>query len=236
MTKQEERKRHPAIRPRDAATLIIVRRETAMPEVLMGHRSARHVFMPNTFVFPGGRVDDEDARVQPAQDLRHEVVARLTRQATARRARMLALAAIREAFEETGLIVGEPVDRPPDPDALPRGWRPFYDRGFAPRLDCLDYVFRAITPPGDVRRFNARFFIVDRRHVTGEIGGSGELVDLQWLPIEEALQMRNTPGITKHVLREVRRLLSHTDPWSLPAAHAVPVFRARYGRDVMEYD
>jgi 8-oxo-dGTP pyrophosphatase MutT (NUDIX family) len=103
-------------------------------------------------------------------------------------------------------------------------------------LEVLDYVFRAITPPGDVRRFHARFFIADARHATGELKGSGELVDLQWIPIDEAIAMPNTPGITTHVLEEVRGLLEKTDPMDLPAAHSVPVYHRRHGRDRVDHD
>ena len=62
-----------AVRPRDAATLILVRNDGATPQVLMGQRHANHKFMPNKFVFPGGRVDPADSRVRPADgpDARH---------------------------------------------------------------------------------------------------------------------------------------------------------------------
>ncbi len=227
--------RRRALRPRDAATLILVRRDCPEPAVLMGHRSARHVFMPNTFVFPGGRVDPEDARVPVAAPLREAVQARLTRHATPTRARALALTAIREAFEETGLMLGRPATGL-DPERVPASWRGFFERGLAPALDVLDYVFRAITPPGDVRRFHARFFIADARHIRGEVAGSGELLDLQWIPIDRALDMPNTPGITRMVLREVRNLLAGTDPMELPAAHPVPTYRALYGKERLSYD
>jgi len=224
------------IRPRDAAALILVRREGPQPSVLMGHRHHKHVFMPNTFVFPGGRVDLEDARVPVAAPLRPPVAERLTRSATPRRAQALALAAIREAFEETGLFIGRPPKEPVDRDRLAPTWQPFFDTGLAPALDLLDYVFRAITPPGDVRRFNARFFICDAAHAQGTLGGSGELVDLTWLPIDEALTTPNTPGITKMVLREVKRLLAETDPWNLPSGHPVPRYHALHGREQISYD
>ena len=227
--------RRRALRPRDAATLILVRREGPVPEVLMGHRSARHVFMPNTFVFPGGRVDPEDARIPVAAPLRPSVVHRLEKNATPTRTRALALAAVREAFEETGLLIGRPADGV-DPARVPASWRPFFAQGVAPALDVLDYVFRAITPPGDVRRFHARFFIADARHIRGEVKGSGELLDLQWIPIDRAIEMPNTPGVTGRVLREVRRLLAQTDPMELPAAHQVPVYRALYGKEHVSYD
>src|SRR3546814_5597417 len=88
------------------------------------------------------------------------------------RVQALALAAVREAFEETGLLIGRPAPAPVDPAKLAETWRPFFETGLAPALDLLDYVFRAITPPGDVRRFNARFFICDAAHARGSLGGS----------------------------------------------------------------
>src|SRR3546814_221205 len=100
------------LRPRDAATLIIVRRGKNGGEVLMGERSAAHVFVPENYVFPGGRVDRSDAFVQPATPLRPDVLERLSRSATPRRALALAMAAVRETFEETGLVVGRPVETP----------------------------------------------------------------------------------------------------------------------------
>ena len=78
---------------------------------------------------------------------------------------------------------------------------------------------------------------MDSRDTHGEIGGSGELIDLQWLPIDEAISMPSTPNVTAFALEEVRRLLAETDPMDLPAAHPVPMFRWRRGRgDGVEYD
>ena len=230
-----------ALKPRDAATLIVVDRTSDAlaerePRILMGHRSGRHVFMPNTFVFPGGRLDEDDSKAPVQGDLRPPVLERLRRTASMRKARALACTAIRETFEETGLMVGAAHNDDVNPDTLPEDWRPIFETGLAPRLDCLDYVARAVTPPNDVRRFNARFFIVDRRNTSGELGGSGELVDLQWIPIADALAMPRTPAPTSIALREVRRLLAEGDPWDLPSGHSVPVYLARYGKDVIEYD
>ncbi len=196
--------REKPMRPRDAATLILMRRRDGEIEVLMGRRSPRHAFMPNTFVFPGGRVDPEDAAIAPLSDLRPPVLERLKRNASARRSRALALAAIREAFEETGLALGVPHGGRVDIERLPASWRPFYLTGLAPSLDQLDYVFRAITPRGDVRRFHARFFLADERHAAGALGGSGELQDLQWIAIDRAVAMPETPGVTARALAEVR--------------------------------
>ena len=93
-----------AVRPRDAATLILVRRDGTEPKILMGKRSAGHAFMPNKFVFPGGKVDAADSRLRPPGDLHPQVLARLMKGCSQSRARGLAMAAIRETYEETGLI------------------------------------------------------------------------------------------------------------------------------------
>ena len=55
--------------PRDAATLILYRQTSDGPRILMGCRSEGHDFMPNKYVFPGGRVDDEDELVPALTEL-----------------------------------------------------------------------------------------------------------------------------------------------------------------------
>ena len=196
-----------AARPRDAASLVLVRRDAAGGvEVLMGQRNARHRFMPESYVFPGGRVDPREGQIGFGVELKPYVLAKLSKACSAVRAMALALAAIRETFEETGLLVG----RPPNgaaPGRVPPAWQPFLDRGLVPAVDELHYIARAITPPFRPIRFHARFFMVDARHVSGELGGSGELEFLRWLPIQEA-EALPVPAITARVLREVDRLMA----------------------------
>ena len=93
------------VRPRDAATLIIVRRDAAKPRLLMGRRHGGHDFMPDKWVFPGGRIDRSDFRAPYASDLRPEILARLEKTAPQARCRALALTAVRETFEEAGLLL-----------------------------------------------------------------------------------------------------------------------------------
>ena len=176
-----EETHHDYIRPRDAATLIIVKDQR---EVLLGLRSHKHVFMPHRYVFPGGRVDSGDSRVPSPMRLKPEVENKLLETTTAARARALGMAAIRETFEETGLIVG--TEHHTSIRSRSKHWRPFFERGVVPALDKLEYFARAVTPPGRVRRFDARFFTVDARHVSGTLRSNGELEDLQWVPIEAA--------------------------------------------------
>ena len=205
----EKKEENPIVRPKDAATLIIVRKDHGRPRVLMGQRHARHKFMPNKFVFPGGRVDAGDSRVQSLSDLSEPVKDKLTRSCSEARARGFAMAAIRETFEEAGLIVGKPHNN--HYQTRSKSWLPFFSEGFAPILRPLDLVARAITPPNRFRRFDARFFCVDAQHVHGldqqHIIGSGELLKLHWATFIEA-QKLELPQITQFVLQEVERRLN----------------------------
>jgi 8-oxo-dGTP pyrophosphatase MutT (NUDIX family) len=213
----------PAARPRDAATLILYRQSRHSTEILMGERHGGHSFMPNRYVFPGGRVDPEDWRVRVAAELREPVAARLRKAATPARARALAAAAVRETFEETGLLVARPD---PDPGAdVPANWHEFFATGFAPALDVLDYVVRAVTPPFRPKRFNARFFAANAEHAHGTIKGSGELLDLRWIPVAEALQLE-LPRITGIVLEQIASLIDRRPDEDRP----VKVYRQLHGK------
>ena len=201
--------KHPTIRPKDAATLALVRHDGGRACVLMGQRGKEQAFMPERYVFPGGGVETCDRYVRPAGELRDNVALRLSRTCTPARARSLAAAAIRETFEETGLMLAAP-------SAAPRGkvraeWRGFHEQGLAPALDKLDYIFRAVTPPGPPRRFNARFFMAFADDLHGEIAGNGELHNIAWVPISEALEL-HIPRITSVVLGEIDRLLQDPAP------------------------
>ncbi|MFT4613463.1 MAG: 8-oxo-dGTP pyrophosphatase MutT (NUDIX family) [Bacteroidia bacterium] len=232
MKSSEYREGGRAVRPKDAATLIIVRRGGVEPRVLMGQRSASHKFMPNKFVFPGGKVDVGDGRIQPPHDLHPAVMQRLLRGCSETRARALALAAIRETYEETGLVVGEPESatlktRSPH-------WNAFLQHDINPRLDVLQYVARAITPPYRNRRFDARFFMVDAEHIQGEVHerpeGSGELLGLHWIELSRAKEMDQLPHITRAVLQEIERRLRDERGPQAPG----PFVHTRHGKAVVE--
>jgi 8-oxo-dGTP pyrophosphatase MutT (NUDIX family) len=192
---------------KDAATMIVVDRSGAEPRVLLGKRHSRHVFMPGKFVFPGGGVDPSDGTMPVAAPLHAEVVARLMRQvaqpSAEEAARALALAAVRETFEETGLMLGRKVAF--DAQAEPGPWAPFVAMSVQPDLSGVHFIARAITPPGYPRRFDARFFAVDAdaiaRRQEGAVHADAELVELAWMPIREARQLR-LPIITEMVLDE----------------------------------
>ena len=216
-----------ALRPKDAATLIIYRHHQGTLQVLMGERHGGHAFMPNRYVFPGGRIDRADFRVRVARSLQPQVAARLCRAAGPARAQALALAAVRETFEETGLVIG---GRDPEPGRpVPAAWREFFATGAAPALDRMEYIIRAVTPPGRPRRFNARFFIIDAAATQGSLKSNGELLRLEWVPREEALGL-TLARITEIVLERLPELIAQPQHAERP----VPLFHARRGRQVME--
>jgi 8-oxo-dGTP pyrophosphatase MutT (NUDIX family) len=197
--------------PRDAASLILVRREGGSPpRVLMGQRGRSARFMPSKFVFPGGALEPADADAPCAAELTETCLRRLALQAPPGMARGLGLSAIRETWEETGLALGAPsTDHAPE--TAPESWRGFYARGLAPALDRLRFVFRAITPPTRPVRFDARFFMADAAGIAGDpddfSGAEEELSHLSWLTIAEARTL-DLPFITTVVLAEVEQRLS----------------------------
>ena len=163
-----------ALRPRDAATLILIERsEPGRARVLMGKRHAGHRFMPGKFVFPGGRLEPEDRRMAAAGALDPHVEAKLNarvRRPSPHFARALALAAIRETFEETGLAIGAP-DHGAPANPPPGAWSRFAATGVTPALDAIDFLARAITPPG--RPAALRRPLPDRRRELDRRAGRG---------------------------------------------------------------
>ncbi len=223
------------MRPRDAATLILLDRSGEDVKVLIGRRHRSHAFMPGRFVFPGGRTDPHDSRVPTATPLLPEEEMRIVgngTRASAARARAIALSAIRETYEEAGLLIGRAASfqtkRP--------SWQGFVEHGVSPELDRLRFIARAITPPGRVRRYDTRFLAAWRDDVAVELpegGPTNELEELCWLSIEDA-KRAEIPAITRTVLEELKIRLD-TDP-DLKPGHPVPFYRMlrnRFIRDLV---
>jgi 8-oxo-dGTP pyrophosphatase MutT (NUDIX family) len=225
---------HPNIRPRDAATLILIDRSGPAPKVLMGRRHAKHKFMPGKFVFPGGRVEPYDGRMTALGHLGAPHEARLmksTQRPNAARVRALALAAVRETCEEVGLLLGKPATEPP---RIPSpSWQPFAEARVVPDLSQLHFVARAITPPRRNRRFDARFFAADAdaisHRIEGIVGPDAELDEIVWIPIAEAKRLDH-PTITQVMVEELEKRIAEGFGAALP----VPFFRMLRGRFVRE--
>lgn len=186
----------PYLRPKDAASILLLYRCGDRTRVLMGKRSSAHVFMPDVYVFPGGRRDPSDRTLPFGADLHPVVLQNLMRAAsramTEGGARALALAALRELHEETGLRFHMETERQDRPD-----------------LSSLRFVARAITPPGRVRRFDTRFFccFTDEAGINpDDIQDSDELQNLEWLDIEDNSGVNMAP-ITRLVLEDVTKFM-----------------------------
>lgn len=183
-----------ALRPKDAATLMLVDRKNA--RILMGKRSSKHVFMPDLYVFPGGRRDKNDWRLPVRTPLREEVISHLLRDTsqkfTSSTATALALAAARELFEETSLNIQK-------------------SDGF--ELQSFRYFARAITPIGQARRFDTRFFVsfCDELEINAsQAKDSEELVDLRWVDIH-APEDHPMPMITSIILKQLQLRMKLTN-------------------------
>jgi 8-oxo-dGTP pyrophosphatase MutT (NUDIX family) len=202
---------------RDAATIIVLRDSETAPSVLMGQRGASAAFMPGKFVFPGGAVDPVDATV-PMTPIDSLNDARLTDE-SALSSTAIAAAAIRELWEETGQVLGAPATWP---DA-PQGWRGFAATGHHPNAAALQFFFRAVTPVGRPRRFDARFFLASATDLITDpddfSDAEDELAHLQWVPLATARSF-DLPFITQVVLAE---LIDHIKRGGPPAS--VPFFR-----------
>jgi 8-oxo-dGTP pyrophosphatase MutT (NUDIX family) len=262
IAEEKEADHHPYYRPKDAATLILVDRSAATPKVLVGKRHDNVVFMPGKFVFPGGRVDKADNRVPVAAPIPGDLESNLLKgspKITPSRARSLAIAAIREACEETGLCLGRKREgktpkldgpklddpRPNDPrrddprrddPRLHGPWQPFSDAGLLPDPSGLFLIARAITPPGRIKRFDTRFFTADASAITHRIEGvvhpDAELVELVWVELGSQ-PLADLHPMTKNVLGELEKRLA-----TGPLRHDAPVpffhfYGGRMHKDVL---
>lgn len=208
---------------RDAATVVLVRTDADGPRLLMGQRGKSAAFMPSKFVFPGGAVDTDDRDVPITAELPASLAAAAS---SPDLAAALANAAVRELWEETGLALAHPASG--TAPGVPEGWRAFFAAGHRPATDALELMFRAITPPGRPRRFDARFFLAHAEAVTGDLddfsGAEDELQHLSWLTLADARRL-DLPFITEIVLAEVEARLAEP-----AASRPVPFFHHADGR------
>ena len=224
-------------RPRDAATLILIDRSLKPTRVLLGKRHAGHRFMPDKFVFPGGALEPADRMMSVMGALDDIVAAKLLAHTRARSphfARALALAALRETFEETGLAVG--VTAYGAPQNPPSGaWSRFAALGVFPALESLDFLARAITPPGRTKRFDTRFFVADAKLIAhrleGVIHAEAELTEFVWAPLDVAMTL-DIPQITRTILEDLVAALAQDMSRFRPRPYYHHL-RGRWRRDLL---
>ena len=207
---------------RNAASVVLWRAGAdGLPQVLMGQRGDKAAFMPSKYVFPGGAVDPADVDVELAEALPADC-ARCLGFDAAIAPETLAAAAIRELWEETGLALGAPGTWASPPADVGHDWAGFASRGLMPSARAMQFIFRAVTPPGRPRRFDARFFLVPAAQIAGDVDdfslASDELSHLHWIALSETRNL-DLPFITEVVLAEVASILRDG-----PAPAGVPFF------------
>ncbi|MFN3659093.1 MAG: NUDIX hydrolase [Pseudolabrys sp.] len=230
MTAVERDQGFPDSEPRDAATLMLIDRANAVPKVLLGRRHHGHKFMPGKFVFPGGRIETLDAQMTTVSELHPDTEKKLIVRVDAAQggfARALALTAIRETAEETGLLLGVRGEEPPQtPGEI---WTEFAKAKVHPDLGQLHFIARAITPPRRPKRFDTRFFTADATAVAhtieGVVGPDSELTELVWVPIPDAARL-DMPTITATILEELNARVKAGMAHGLP----VPFYYMENGR------
>ena len=214
---------------RNAATVILVRRDAEAPRVLMGQRGKNAAFFPNKFVFPGGAIDADDHAIGQAFPPPAPVEDKLAERADAALGPALVMTAVRELWEEAGLALALSGTAP---DTITPEWENFFAAGHVPNAGCVEFVFRAITPPGRPRRFDARFFMADAGAVAGDLddfsGAEDELSHLSWLTLSDARGL-DLPFITEVVLAEVEARLNEPG-----TARPIPFFYPADGKSFID--
>ena len=191
-------------RPRDASSLVLLKKSGKIVKVLLGKRSDKTRFMPGAWVFPGGVVDKTDHTISINTSLNKNIIKRLAVSNNARTAKALAVASIRETVEETGLILGKKCENTTKADYGEdnNGISIMSKLGLEPDLSKLFYLGRAITPTFSPIRFHARFFIADAKHLTGKIQTTNELVEIEWVPLEKATKLPMA-DVTEFMINEL---------------------------------
>lgn len=207
---------------RDAATIILLRREAGEASVLMGQRGKAAVFMPSKYVFPGGAMDPTDcdeALASPPDPISADRLLMFPRDGSAATPAALTAAALRELAEETGLLLGRPGSG--------SGIDAYRSAGQLPDASRLHYVFRAVTPPGRPRRFDARFFLADAAELSCDADdfsrACDELSHLHWVRLDRVRDL-DLPFVTEVVLSEIAAILRSAGDGPIIAPGTVPFF------------
>jgi 8-oxo-dGTP pyrophosphatase MutT (NUDIX family) len=193
LAKELKTKRFPNVRPRDAATLLVLDTSGGEAKLLMGQRHHGLKFMPGKFVFPGGRVEPQDYLASVGSRMPGPIRTKLLRHLSGaphpQRAYAMVHAALRETQEETGIVIGN-------------GAR-LGTSNASPDFEGFSLLARAITPPGRPRRFDTRFFVVSADRITERTAiVDGEFIAVEWFTLAEARQ-QDLPSITRMILDDL---------------------------------
>jgi 8-oxo-dGTP pyrophosphatase MutT (NUDIX family) len=197
LAKELKAKRFPNIRPRDAATLLVLDMSGGEAKLLMGQRHHGLKFMPGKFVFPGGRVEPQDYLASVGSRMPSPIRTKLLRHLSGaphpQRAYAMIHAALRETQEETGIVIGNGAK---------------IGSGASPDFEGFSLLARAITPAGRPRRFDTRFFVVSADRITERTAiVDGEFIAVEWFTLPEARQ-QDLPSITRMILEDLDARIS----------------------------
>lgn len=214
--------------PRPAATVVLLRPSDRGPEVLLLRRNRTVGFVPGAYVFPGGRVETADAAPDVLARLRglsvEQAAGRLRLYEEGPSAIAYYVAAIREAFEETGILVATSTGEPAASAAaspriraaqmeLHRGERTFAEilAGLDVTLNggAVEYIAHWITPQAEPRRYDTRFFAALVPAGEEARPDGSEITEARWLLPQVALEL-NAKGELPMVFPTIKTLSALT--------------------------
>lgn len=193
-------------KPKDAASMIILKKIKKKTYVLMGRRPKSSKFMPNVYVFPGGALEKQDFLANKyfnfkLQSQRKKLKARDENHACA-----IFFTAIRETYEETGLYLSTKVKKKINLSSFNGIYSEnYYKYSLLPDLNKLTFFGRAITPSLFKKRFHARFFVSFINNFHGNIKTNGELEDLEWINILD-VKKKNIADVTEFMIEQLIKL------------------------------
>ncbi len=198
-----------AARPRIASTIVLYTGSRQNPKILMGQRASRSDFMPSVYVFPGGRVDRADnfAPYTGALPARTERI--LEAACSPRKAKAIVLAAIRETWEETGLMLGRAGSW--SKNISHKSWDEFRLQKVVPDLSDINVFGRAITPPHRHKRYDTWFLIAPFRGNPDIVSDSHELLSVGWFDFDH-IQKLKTHRATQMMIHVLKDFMARPNP------------------------
>ena len=195
-------------KPKDASTLIIIRKNKKKTFVLMGQRPMQSRFMPGVYVFPGGVTEKEDLQAYKFFKLKpnKKVNKKAMKSYSNSHCQSLLLTAIRETAEETGLYLAEDDRSSSEPFINSESsWNHFTEKSYIPSIHKLLFFGRAITPSKLKIRVHARFFLAFYEDFIGNMKANRELENLDWIVLDEA-KNKKIADVTEFMLDEIIKL------------------------------
>lgn len=219
--------------PRDASSVIIIKRKNNKLFVLMGRRPAKSKFMPGIYVFPGGAIDKTDYQINKLFNLSTKLKKSLLKSRTTKHTIAIMLAAIRETAEECGLFLAEKKTVKYENLNINNTWNIFLEKSLIPCIRKLNYFGRAITPSFLKTRFHARFFIANFDDFIGKIKTNGELENIGWIEIKKA-KLLPIADVTEFLINRLIEL--DNNKIILKKNRSYPMFTRRNNKKWVKWD